>query len=259
MSKLIIVDGNNWYRRRAETSVTGTPTRDCFTEIQRMNDPVIVVWDGYHAKKARRDIYPEYKATRNTPAESFYESQKLFQQILGFSKAIQVKLDNYEGDDVIAAIVTQYRGQIDMMIESNDADLGQLGVVMSRATPLPEKPHYLALYKAIVGDPSDNIPGAKGFGKTTWGKLTDEQKNTLSQIILSGEQMTDEDITNKVQEFYPKGALKWFMIKENRAQLALFYKIVNFIPIPWAAIQAKMEQGLNRPDLAENIMLRFML
>lgn len=259
MGKLIIIDGNNWFRRKAESDITGFPVRTCFNIIRNMRDPVVVVWDGYNSLEPRRKIYPEYKKGRNKPGEDFYSSQKLFQEILELTQAVQVKVDGFEGDDVIAAIAKQYCGSCEIYIDSNDADLGQLGFIMSRPTPLPEKAHMLALYKTIVGDSSDNIPGAKGFGKTTWAKLTEEQKNTLHQIVVSGFAMTEEEITEKVQEFYPKGALIWFLVKENREKLLDFYKIVNFLPIPWKQIEDNMKAGINRPDLVEPILKEFML
>lgn len=254
--KLIIVDGNNWFRRKAETSLSGNPVRECFYDLERLSEGNIVVctWDGEYALSARRDIYPEYKAKRNKPTEGFFDIQNFFRDILYFSSIIQIRLKGYEADDVIAALVNHYRYQIPVFIESNDADLGQLNVPTSRPTPYPEKPEYLALYKTFVGDPSDNIPGCKGFGKGSWAKLTDENKNLISQTFLSGHGLSDEEVKLRLEPFFPKSSLNWYMDPTNRKILHDFYKIVNFIPIEWGKIEEGMKRGCSRVDLAEDVM-----
>lgn len=257
---MTIIDGNNWFRRKAEGDVLGTPVRTCFREINRMCESglVILVWDGFKALEPRRALYPEYKMKRTSPGESFYESQKLFSQIAEFTSAIQIKVDGFEGDDVVAAVANKYRKDCSIRIESNDADLCQLGLPIARNS-IPDEPHWIALMKTMVGDASDNIPGAKGFGKGAWEKLTSQQKDTLHQIVASGHQMTEEAIREKVQDFYPKSALNWFVEVENRNQLLTYYKIVNFIPIPWDVIEKNMKPGVGKPELADPILAEFML
>lgn len=252
--KLIIVDGNNWFRRKAESSLTGRPVRDCLYELQNLthNNVVICTWDGKYALTARKKLYPEYKAKRNKPGEGFFEVQKLFKDVLSFSSVMQVTVDGYEADDVIAELVTKYRYSMDVFIESNDADLGQLGVMTSRPTPYPDKAHFIALYKTFVGDPSDNIPGCKGFGKTSWSKLNDDQKWLLSQTFLSGHGLSKEEVIERLSPLMPKGSLNWYL--ENRDTLLMYHKIVNFIPIPLELIDKNLVQGFNRLDLAEDIL-----
>lgn len=258
--RMIIFDANNWFRRRAEASTTGTPIRDCYNEVLRLsqNATCVVVWDGFKSLEARRKIYPAYKEKRNKPGNDFFESQKLFQKILEFSAATQVKVDGYEGDDVVAAIATRYRDYCDISISSNDGDLWQLGLPMDREK-FPEEPHRVALYKTMVGDPSDNIGGAKGFGKGAWAKLTNPQKDMLHQIIASSRSMTAGEITEKVADFYPNKALAWFTSPEGQSLLKTYYSIVNFLPVPWDLIEKNMKAGLNQPTLANPIFEEYML
>jgi len=260
MINLTIVDGNNWFRRRAETDIMGLPVRKCFQEIQGNSEHVIVVWDGMNANARRRAIYPDYKVKRITPGEDIFKSQDLLKRLLVLGKASQVQVDGYEGDDVVAALALYYKDKVDnIFIESNDADLGQLGFPMSRATPLPEKPEFIAIYKAIVGDASDNIPGAKGFGKGSWEKLTDAQKRMLHHVVANCINETETVIKAKVEAFFPPKALTWFVKKENRMQVLDFYRIVNFLPIPMSVIQSNTRVGLNVPGEALQILEEYFI
>lgn len=256
---LIVVDGNNYFRRKAATTLDGSPVRFCFHDLHNKDATVICVWDGFNATKKRKELYPEYKAKRNKEGlEDIYASQKLLQQLLELSKVTQIRVDGFEGDDVIAYLVERYRKQFaKIYIESNDQDLYQLGCPMSRDR-FDETPQRLKLYKTFVGDTSDNIPGCVGFGETSWKKLTEHDKDVLEHIIVSGWGLTMPEIEEKVKAFFPPRALRWFLNADNQKQLRVYYQIIGFLPVPEEAISKSVTPGLNRPDLAENIMKEFM-
>lgn len=255
---MIIVDGNNWFRRRAETDVMGAPVRNCFYELQNKPDTVICVWDGFGGLDKRRAIYPEYKRNRKPAGDNIYDSQGMLKKLLKLSKVVSVQVDGYEGDDVIAAIAERYKPQTKVYIESNDLDLYPLGCPMSRDR-FPELPKWVRLYKTMVGDSSDNIPGAKGFGEKSWTGLTEEQKHKIETIIVSGHGLTEEEIEAMVSDFYPSRGLAWFKSKENRKLLLDFYKIIGYIPVPWDLIEKNMIPGHNQPLLAEPIFQEYMI
>lgn len=256
MINLNIIDGNNWFRMKAETSF-GSPVKQCFQEIQMMNGIVICCWDGMYAKKARKDLYPEYKAKRNFAGEDIYASQNLLKELLVFSKAIQISIEGYEADDIIAKLVLQYKDKAKIFINSNDLDLYQLGQPMRRDS-FPDKPEYIKIYKTMTGDPSDNIPGARGFGKETWKKLTDEQKRIIEAVIASGHLLTPTEVMEKVS-FLPPKVVNWMGEPENMKALRLYYRIIGFIEISDELMIKNTSQGLNRPDLAYPIMEQYML
>ena len=97
----------------------------------------------------------------------------------------KIVVEGYEADDVIGTLVTKLKAKTDIVIASNDRDLWQL-VGKNVAIMLPTKegpaewlwerevkarlgfePKLLADYKALRGDPSDNIPGVYGVGEKT--------------------------------------------------------------------------------------------
>lgn len=137
---------------------------------------LILVWEGRDSKTLRRSLYPEYKAGRDEgrPAEEYVEFDKAAQrlrEVLIECGAISVHQDGIEADDVIAYLAGALRGET--VIVSTDGDMlaliGPYTHVWTGADldgnkygPFPTK--YITLYKALVGDVSDNIKGAKGFG-----------------------------------------------------------------------------------------------
>lgn len=258
MEKMILVDGNNWFRRRAEIDIVGQPVRSCYNEIQRMTGLVFCIWDGFKSLEKRRAIVPEYKVHRKTPGESIYENQDLLKKVLKLSKAINIQVNGVEGDDVIAHLAFKYREKYDVFIQSNDLDLYQLGCTMDRQK-FPDKPHWIKLYKTMVGDPSDNIKGAAGFGKGGWEKLTDHDKQTLEAIITSGWGLTEGEVLEKVKPFLSPKVANWIALKPNLDLLVKYYKIVGFLPVSDKDVEDNMIVGINRPDLAEPIFKEFML
>lgn len=227
MKSLFIVDGNNWFRRRIEVERIGNPLRRCFLELQnRPEDIVMVVWDGKYATKARKVIYPAYKATRRPPMESIFEAQDLLKSALAHSRCLSMEIEGYEADDVIAYLVKRYEPTHDILIESNDADFAQLGVKMTRQEfPIPAG--AVTLYKTLVGDPSDNIPGVPGFGKGAWENLDIQEANYLRAALNTGE-IDIKYVTNpKILKFLEAGGFE---------TLKTYWKVVNFLPIPEVAL-----------------------
>lgn len=148
--------------------------------------------------------FPEYKATRvpKSPEEqAAYESQ--IPVVGDFLKAAGIrtlKSEGYEADDVIGTVAVGTKGNAETVIASNDRDLMQLidgasrfylpAVGKGKAKLYGKKefleeygftPEQLVEYKALRGDPSDNIPGVRGIGDKTATKLVKEY-GTLEKI-----------------------------------------------------------------------------
>lgn len=147
-------------------------------QIQPHN--VILVLEGMNSKARRKAIYPLYKSSREEMPEEYNEEFNALK-----FKAVNdlrnigvhtVSQDGVEADDVIAYLAQQLRGEV--IILSNDADLSILcndrvmqirdGQILegNPLGPFPSK--FITLFKAIVGDKSDTIKGAHGFGDKAW-------------------------------------------------------------------------------------------
>lgn len=142
---------------------------------------VIGVWDGQNAKLFRQGILPGYKAS--TRSDGQYDQLNLARdtvtQMMRDMGAHTVKCRGNEADDVLAFLAKNLRTRKNIIV-SGDGDLAVLvddnTHVFNKdeldANPFGPFPHkYITLYKALVGDSSDKIPGAKGFGDAAFVKL----------------------------------------------------------------------------------------
>jgi DNA polymerase-1 len=145
-----------------------------------------------HEPTFRHEEYPDYKGTRAPTDQSLIDQFPLVEEILKAFNIPIIKKDGFEADDILGTIAKYVSEKkwsnenMDLYILSGDRDLLQL-VSENVRVCLPnggfkdlvaydrEKTYeYMDLYpeqivdfKALAGDPSDNIPGIKGIGKKT--------------------------------------------------------------------------------------------
>jgi DNA polymerase-1 len=160
----------------------------------------------------REELYPEYKATREKmPDELAASLPRVHELVEGFhDEAIGV--DGYEADDVIGTLALKARDAgLEAVIVSGDKDLYQLvgpGIHLlnpGRGGPTGVEPEWvdetnahekfgippeqITDYLALVGDSSDNIPGAPGIGPKTAVKLLREY-GELEEILSRAPEIT---------------------------------------------------------------------
>ena len=177
--------------------------------------PIKIIFCGESRTKLRRaEIFPDYKGTRSHGKnEEFAQFRKNLEGYVSKIGYKLIRIDGAEADDVIASIVNQVCHRCyckvpcvdcdcakayttDVVIFSGDRDIQQLlawdrvlvyrapGTFVDRASfeeefGFPVKKY--AVYKALVGDKSDNIAGVEGFGpvKATTAILA----NTVAEDI----------------------------------------------------------------------------
>lgn len=151
-------------------------------------DYLAVVFDA--GSSQREVLYPAYKATREKmPDELAASLPRIRELVAGFRDEV-VELDGFEADDVIGTLAKQAEAQgIHTVIVSGDKDFYQLirpqvsllnpgrggptGVAAEWVDPsnaserLGVPPEQVADYLALIGDASDNVPGAPGIGPKT--------------------------------------------------------------------------------------------
>ena len=158
-------------------------------------DYLAVVFD---AGNSHRDkVYPAYKATREKMPDELRASLPRVRELLaGFNEAL-VELAGYEADDVIGTLALKARDAgLEAVIVSGDKDLYQMigpGIHLlnpGRGGRTGVAPEWVDVsnahkkfgvpatqvvdYLALIGDSSDNIPGAKGVGPKTARRLLGE-------------------------------------------------------------------------------------
>ena len=171
-------------------------------------DYLAIVFDA--GDSFRDQEYPEYKATREKMPDDLRASLDRIRDIVeGFNDPV-VELDGYEADDVIGTLAIQARDAgLEAVIVSGDKDFYQLvspgihlmnpgrggatGVAAEWVTEenADEKfgipPSQIADYLALVGDSSDNVPGAPGVGPKTAVELLRQHPNVEELIAHADE------------------------------------------------------------------------
>src|SRR5680860_611388 len=146
----------------------------------------------------RHEAYAEYKATRTKAPDELYEQIPLVKQV---TKAFDIpifELSGFEADDLIGTLSQQAEKEknLETIIMTGDMDTLQLiddkTKVYTMSRGLSDsvlydtdkvneryglKPTQIIDYKALRGDPSDNIPGVRGIGEKTAVELLQNFKD----------------------------------------------------------------------------------
>lgn len=158
-------------------------------------DYLAVVFDA--GTSGRNEIYPGYKATRDAMPDELKWSLPRISEVIDALGVRRIVLDGWEADDVIGTLAQRaVEAGMEAVIVSADKDYYQLvgshvvlmnpgrggatgvGAEWVDETSAPRKfgvpPALVVDYLALVGDASDNVPGAPGIGPKTALKLIEE-------------------------------------------------------------------------------------
>ena len=252
MKKIIMIDGNNlMFRSYYATAYNGNfmnnskgfPTNALFGFTNMIHkiineetpEYMIVAFD--KGKTFRHEEYEGYKDGR---VETPDELKKQFPKAKELLTAMGIKyyeIDGYEADDIIGTFAKfcdddkDFRGTIvssdkDLLqLISSDVDiklLKQKDYIRYNEKTFEKdygiKPINVIDLKALMGDPSDNIPGVKGVGEKTALKLLHEYKT------LDGIYENIENIKGKIKE-------KLINDKENAYKSYHLATIIKEVPM----------------------------
>ena len=234
MKKVILIDGNNiLFRSYYATAYRGTilrnskgfPTNALYGFINMINkilkeeNPSYIMVAFDKGKTFRHEKYKNYKAGRIETPEDLklqFPAAKKICEAMGIK---YFEIDNYEADDIIGTFAKEVDRNEEFIatIISSDKDLLQLisddvvvKLLKTNDYILMDEKEFKDTYgippikmidlKALMGDPSDNIPGVKGIGEKTALTLLKKYKSL-------------EGIYEHLPEI--KGALKEKLIKEK--------------------------------------------
>jgi hypothetical protein len=229
---MIIIDGNNFFRRLVEQ---GSDARSTLNSFFQPREETIVVWDGEYGSSRRRKTYPQYKTNRKPLDKDISLHFNTLVGVLMHCNVTQVIHRDYEGDDVIAALVRAYAptGKR-IFIDSTDADFLQLkaefpGVVNCKAEG-KTTPELTKLYKVWVGDPSDKIGGIPGFGEKSWERADHRKLALLTATALTEGKIIDIGLPPAV--------------KPTVELIQALHEVISFYPVPLDELQILV----GRPD-----------
>jgi len=231
MARLVVIDANNLVHRAYHalpplTTSSGVPVNAVLGLLNMLlkiredlaPDYLVCVFDA-PTPEFRTSIFPEYKAHRPEPDEDLVTQMPIVEEMLRAFGIPQVLVEGYEADDVIGALVAKAREQqLETVIVSNDRDLFQLvgGEVRILATGrslsqtvlydsegvrerFGVSPEQMVDYKALVGDPSDNLPGIPGIGEKTAVKLL-EQFGSLEGIAENLDRVEPPRLRERIRQ-----------------------------------------------------------
>ncbi|USN53469.1 MAG: DNA polymerase I [Candidatus Nomurabacteria bacterium] len=167
----------------------------------------------------RHKMYKEYKATRQKAPQELYDQIPMVKQVVESFHIPVLEKAGYEADDVIGTAVHQVKN-VRSIIVTGDGDSLQLvspqtqvykiqkGITDTKlfgVADVKEKygltPEQIIDYKALRGDPSDNIPGVRGIGEKTATQLL-QDFDTLEKIYaaLDAGGKKAEKISERIQK-----------------------------------------------------------
>ena len=224
MEKLVLIDGSSILYRAFFAlphfiTKSGEPTgalygflRMLLHVIKEEKPTHLAIAFDKKAPTIRHEQFKEYKAQRPKMPDELSEQFKTIHDLLSAFNIPVFEIDGYEADDVIATIAQKAsQNGIEVVIITGDMDLTQLikdnirvKVTRKGVTKLEEYtreklkeslgiyPEQIPDYKALRGDPSDNIKGIQGIGPKTAAKLLNKY-GTIENLI-------EKETSKKIQE-----------------------------------------------------------
>jgi DNA polymerase-1 len=205
MKKLMILDGNSivnraFYGIRQLTNAQGLHTNAIYGFLniflkynQEENPNYICVAFDLAAPTFRHMQYEKYKAKRKKMPDELAVQMPVLKEVLSAMNICTLSLEGYEADDIIGTVAQHCeKDNISCVILTGDKDGLQLvtdntkvKLITTRggstqtvdyfADQVKEKygitPKEFIDLKALMGDPSDNIPGVAGIGEKTATEL----------------------------------------------------------------------------------------
>jgi DNA polymerase-1 len=225
--RLVVVDAANCIYRAFFAipplrASDGTPTNAALGFVtmlakamrEERPDHVVVVFDGPRGSASRRAIYADYKANRDAQPEDLSRQMPLVRELVDAYRVPVLEVAGCEADDVIATLATRAPAGTHVTILSTDKDLMQLvgerivllDTMKDRRygpTEVEQRfgvpPERVLDLRALVGDPSDNIPGVKGIGEKGAAKLIAEY-GTIEQLLERADEITAARTRNALRE-----------------------------------------------------------
>jgi 5'-3' exonuclease len=195
--KVLIIDSHNMLHRArfgfgdGEHKVYFNFFRMLMGEMKRHEPDIVYIVDEGSPTQSL-ELMEEYKGNRvRLDDPSFHrEKAEVFETIKHVSGFVYIQHPDFEADDVIALVATDLHPRDEVVIVSSDSDFIQL--ISERVnlwdarkkifTPDWDCGNYI-VWKALRGDPTDNVPGVKGVGQKTADQLCRGTDTALNEFL----------------------------------------------------------------------------
>lgn len=202
--RLVIIDGNALIHRAFHalpnlTSPKGEPVNAVYgfalvflKVLKELRPEYVVAAFDPPGKTFRHKAYAAYKATRVKAPQELYDQIPRVKEFVAAFNVPTLEQAGFEADDVIGTVTAKAKG-VERVIVTGDMDTLQLIDDQTSVYTLKKgmgettvydaaavegryglKPTQMIDYKALRGDPSDNVPGVPGVGEKTATDLLKE-------------------------------------------------------------------------------------
>jgi DNA polymerase-1 len=200
--RLFLVDGSSYIYRayfaiRHLSNSKGLATNAVYGFVnmllkvarEQQPDHLAVVFDA-RGPTFRKELYPEYKATRAHMPEDLVPQVPIIKEVVRAFNMPAIEKEGFEADDIIATLAKKFAAKgLEVTVVTGDKDLMQivsdrirlLDTMKDKVSGLEEvaerfggPPEKVIEVQALAGDSSDNIPGVPGVGEKTAVKLIQE-------------------------------------------------------------------------------------
>lgn len=238
-------------------------TTTLFKIIKDLHPTHLVATFDVKEKTFRHEQYLEYKAQRVAAPQELYDQIIITKQMLDTLHIKYYEAPGFEADDIIATLSKKLSDDnIDVAIITGDLDTLQLvdanisvhtfhkgfsEIVKYTPASVKERfgfgPEGMIHYKALRGDPSDNIPGVKGVGEKTASSLIKEFK-TITNLYKQLESKKTKDVTEKLAK----------LLLDNKKEVSHSLGLVTLcfdVPIKFSLDEIELQQ----PDAKQSFVL----
>lgn len=199
MSKIFLIDAHGYLHRAYHalpplTTSKGEPVnaiygfaRMIFKLLTEYKPDYLAVCFDAPGPTFRKNIYPEYKATRKETEPELKSQFPLSRELVQAMELTSFEVEGFEADDLIATLAKKAeQDNLEVVIVSSDKDVLQIvnekikvlnepkDILFDREKVLEKwgvNPEQLIDVFSLMGDSSDNVPGIKGIGEKTAVRL----------------------------------------------------------------------------------------
>ena len=226
-NKIVIIDGHalayrSYYAIRDLANSQGRATNAIFGFMRSLLrilkeegkfDATVVTFDA-PAKTFRHEQYEDYKAGRSPAPDDLPEQIDTIRRIIDLMGLYRTEVAGLEADDLFGTIAKRCEAQgYTVEIVTGDRDAYQLVTERVCVRGLDKKDRFgprevfdkygvtveqWVDYRALTGDSSDNIPGAKGIGPVSARKLL-QSYGSLDYILENLDEVEPTKFADKVR------------------------------------------------------------
>lgn len=260
---LILIDSNALVHRAFHalpplTTKEGKPSGAVYgvaltllSVLERFKPDYVAATFDLKEKTFRHKKFKEYKAKRIKAPDELYEQIPMTKELMSAFGVPVFEKKGFEADDVIGTISKDQKldGDIERIIVTGDLDTLQLVDEDTKVFTLQRgikdtfiydekqvynrfslSPDQIIDYKALRGDPSDNIPGVAGVGEKTATELLKKYK-------------TLDGVYDKLKEIIPDGLRKKLETGKKSAYLSQELAEIKIdVPIDFGLKEAKADK-----------------